>query len=135
LRKGDASPVDGDTLFKIASVTKVFTALLLSDMARRGEVRIDDPINKYLPKSIRIHDRGNQAITLVDLATHTSGLPMDPTNFLPADPVNPFADYTTAQMYRFIATFDSDGMGATFPYSNIGYGLLGARIAVTSFRL
>src|SRR5271155_3902243 len=40
---------DGDTLFEIGSVTKLFTSLLLADMIERGEVRGDDPVSKYLP--------------------------------------------------------------------------------------
>ena len=46
------APVTGDTVFEIGSVTKVFTALLLADMARRGEVKLTDPVAKYLPASV-----------------------------------------------------------------------------------
>ena len=49
LEKGDTRPLDGDTLFEIGSITKVFTSLLLADMVQRGEVRLDDPIAKYVP--------------------------------------------------------------------------------------
>jgi CubicO group peptidase (beta-lactamase class C family) len=47
LEKGDARPLDGDTVFEIGSVTKVFTWLLLADMVQRGEVSLDDPVSKY----------------------------------------------------------------------------------------
>src|SRR5437763_4638303 len=46
---GDARPLDGDTVFEIASVTKVFTALLLADMVEKNEVALSDPASKYLP--------------------------------------------------------------------------------------
>ena len=42
-------PVNGDSVFEIGSITKLFTAILLADMVERGEVRLDDPISKYLP--------------------------------------------------------------------------------------
>jgi D-alanyl-D-alanine-carboxypeptidase/D-alanyl-D-alanine-endopeptidase len=77
LSRGDPRPLDGDTGFEIGSVTKVFTALLLADMVRRGEVALADPVAKYLP-SVRIPERNGRSITLLDLATHTSGLPFMP---------------------------------------------------------
>ena len=47
--KDDKRPLDGDTVFEIGSVTKVFTSLILADMVQRGEVALTDPIAKYLP--------------------------------------------------------------------------------------
>jgi CubicO group peptidase (beta-lactamase class C family) len=46
-------PVNGDSVFEIGSVTKVFTATLLADMVERGELNLDDPISKFLPASVR----------------------------------------------------------------------------------
>ena len=45
---GDTRPVGGDTVFDLGSITKVFTALALSEMVQRGEVALDDPVQKYL---------------------------------------------------------------------------------------
>ena len=67
--------VKSDTLFEIGSLTKVFTALLLTDMAARGHVTITDPVAKYLPPNARSPARFGRAISLADLATHTSSLP------------------------------------------------------------
>lgn len=64
-------PVDGDTVFEIGSITKVFTALLLAEMAGRGEVSLNDPVAKYLPESVKVPTRAGRQITLTDLATHT----------------------------------------------------------------
>ena len=83
LEKGDKRVLDGDTLYEIGSITKVFTSLLLADMAQRGEVKLDDPIAKYVPTTAKIPQREGRQITLVDLATHTSGLPRMPANFRP----------------------------------------------------
>src|SRR5436189_1973636 len=66
--------LDGDSVFEIGSVTKVFTATLLSDMVERGEVSLNDPISKFLPKTIKTPSRNGKEITLLDLATQTSGL-------------------------------------------------------------
>jgi serine-type D-Ala-D-Ala carboxypeptidase/endopeptidase len=67
--------VGGDTAFEIASVTKVFTSLLLVEMVERGEVALDDPLARFLPADVHLPQRKGRHITLVDLATHTSGLP------------------------------------------------------------
>lgn len=126
LEKGGARKVDGDTLFEIGSVTKVFTSLLLADMVRRGEVALDDPVAKYLPAGTKVPERGGKQITLVDLATHTSGLPRLPTNMEPRDPGNPYADYDAARLYAFLAGYQLPrDIGSRFEYSNLGAGLLG----------
>jgi serine-type D-Ala-D-Ala carboxypeptidase/endopeptidase len=127
---GDLRPLDGDTVFEIGSVTKVFTSLLLADMVQRSEVALTDPVTKYLPKEVRGPEHGGKAITLKDLATHTSGLPRDPTNLKPKDLSNPFADYTVPQLYEFLSGYTlTRDPGAEFEYSNVGMGLLGHALA------
>ncbi|MEA2416980.1 MAG: hypothetical protein QOI58_3637 [Thermoanaerobaculia bacterium] len=126
----DGKPVDANTVFEIGSVTKVFTSLLLADMVQRGEVALTDPVSKYLPPNVKMPDRGGKKITLVDLATQTSGLPYMPSNLNPKDPANPFADYTVAQLYEFLATVQlTRDVGSTYEYSNLGGGLLGHVLA------
>src|SRR5271157_808540 len=118
LDKGDPRPLDGDTIFEIGSVTKVFTSLLLADMAKRGEVALDDPVAKYLPPTVKMPERDGRSITLVDLATHTSGLPRMPTNFSPKDPANPYADYSVEQLYQFLSAYQlTRDIGSQFEYS------------------
>ena len=104
--KGDTRPLNGDTLFEIGSITKVFTALLAADMAQRGELNLDDPIQKYLPPTVKIPERGGKQITLIDLATHTSGLPRMPENFRPKDPNRPYADYPVDALYTFLSSYE-----------------------------
>ena len=89
-------------------MTKVFTSLLLADMVQRGEVALTDPVAKYLPPDVKVPERGGKKITLVDLATHTSGLPRMPSNFTPKDPANPYADYSVEQMYEFLSAVSAD---------------------------
>jgi CubicO group peptidase (beta-lactamase class C family) len=67
--------LDGNTVFEIGSITKTFTAALLAEMVARGEVQLDDPVAKYLPSKVKMPERGGKQITLLDLATHSSGLP------------------------------------------------------------
>ncbi len=126
----DGRAVDGDTVFEIGSVTKTFTATLLADMVERGLVRLDDPVAKYLPKGVKVPSRGGKEITLLDLATHRSGLPRMPENFAPADPDNPYADYTAARLFEFLAGYALPrDIGASYEYSNLGAGLLGEALA------
>jgi D-alanyl-D-alanine-carboxypeptidase/D-alanyl-D-alanine-endopeptidase len=130
LEKGDRRPLDGDTIFEIGSITKVFTALLAADMAQRGEVKLDDPIQKYLPPTVKIPGRGAKQITLTDLATHTSGLPRMPENFRPKDPGRPYVDYTVDALYSFLSSYElRRDIGIKYVYSNLGFGLLGLGLA------
>lgn len=130
LEKGDPRPLNGDTIFEIGSATKVFTSLLLADMVQRGEIALDDPVSKYLPPSVKMPERNGRSITLVDLATHTSGLPRMPTNFTPKDIANPYADYSVEQLYQFLSSYQlTRDIGSRFEYSNLGGGLLGHVLA------
>jgi serine-type D-Ala-D-Ala carboxypeptidase/endopeptidase len=130
LEKGDPRTLDGDTLFEIGSITKVFTALLAADMAQRDELRLDDPIAKYLPRNVKVPERQGRKITLIDLATHTSGLPRMPDNFHPKDPNNPYADYGVDALYSFLSTYElRRDIGIKYVYSNLGFGLLGLGLA------
>ena len=123
----DARNVDENTVFEIGSATKVFTGTLLAEAVRRGEVKLDDPISKYLPATVKMPTRNGVEITLLDLATHTSGLPRLPANFSPKNNQNPYADYTIEQMYDFLSKFElpRGGAPAKYEYSNFGMGLLG----------
>jgi CubicO group peptidase (beta-lactamase class C family) len=128
----DSSTVpDGDTVFEIGSVTKVFTSLLLADMVERGEVHLDDPVSKFLPATVKVPQRHGRQITLLDLATHTSGLPRLPGNLKPKDEMNPYADYTVEQMYVFLSGYElTRDVGSQYEYSNLGGGLLGHVLAL-----
>lgn len=128
--KGDKRPLDGDTIFEIGSITKVFTALLAADMAQRGEVKLDDPIQKYLPPTAKMPERSGKQVTLIDLATHTSGLPRMPENFRPKDPSRPYVDYTVDALYSFLSSYElRRDIGIKYVYSNLGFGLLGLGLA------
>ena len=126
----DQRPVGNDTIFEIGSTTKVFTSTILADMVQRGEVSLDDPVAKYLPADVKMPQRGGKQITLIDLSTHTSGLPGMPSNFAPKDIENPYADYTVTNLFQFLSSYElTRDIGSKFEYSNLGVGLLGQALA------
>jgi D-alanyl-D-alanine-carboxypeptidase/D-alanyl-D-alanine-endopeptidase len=130
LAKHHPRPVDGDTIFEIGSVTKVFTSLLLADMVNHEEVAFDDPAARYLPENVRMPEQNGKSINLLDLATHSSGLPRVPGNLNPNDPANPYADYTVDDLYQFLSGYKLPrDPGSEIEYSNLGVGLLGHILA------
>jgi len=137
LDNGTDQQVSGDTIFEIGSVTKVFTSLLALDMARRGEVKLYDPVSKYLPERVKVPGYDGKEITLRNLAAQDSGLPWNPGNLesiLYRDPKNPtlkeFKDasdaYTAEDLYAFLSAYKlTNAPGTRFQYSNVGMALLG----------
>jgi D-alanyl-D-alanine-carboxypeptidase/D-alanyl-D-alanine-endopeptidase len=114
---------DGDTVFEIGSISKVFTSLLLADMVLKGEVKLDDPISKYLPASVHAPTRNGKQITLLDLATHYSGLPRMPNSWN--------WDYSPEQMFEFLNHYElTRDPGQKYEYSNLAVGLLGQLLAL-----
>lgn len=127
---GDPGPgqpaLDGNSVFEIGSISKVFTATVLAELVQEGKVHLEDPAQKYLPATVHLPTRNGKEITLGNLAMQNSGLPRMPSNFHPADPANPYADYTVQQMYDFLSGYQlTRDPGAQFEYSNLGVGLLG----------
>ena len=92
-----------DSIFQIGSVTKPFTGLLLAKMVEEGIVEFDQPVRQLMP-AVRLPRPAANEITLLDLATHHSGLPTMPVNFHPADPANPYADYDAMKLYAYLAS-------------------------------
>lgn len=126
VERGKSARPDENTIFELASVGKTFTAVVLADMHIKGECDLDDPIENFLPPNVKTPKRDGRSITLVDLATQTSGLPSMPDNFQPGDPLNPYKDYTVEQMYAALGeTKLSNPIGSRYEYSNLGFGLLG----------
>ena len=137
LDNGSDQQVDGDTVFELGSVTKVFTALLLLDAVRRGEMKLDDPVAMYLPERVKVPARGEKEITLLNLAAQDSGLPWHPNNLSSRDMKEhsltehkAVADaYTIQNMYEFLSGYQLRiDPGAEFQYSNVGMALLGNAI-------
>jgi D-alanyl-D-alanine-carboxypeptidase/D-alanyl-D-alanine-endopeptidase len=120
ISKADSTKVNGDAVFRIGSITKLFTNTLLADMVQRGIVKFDDPIEKYLPSNVTVPSYNGHEITLEDLATQYSGLPEFPTGWIQNH------SYTTQQVYDFLSNSSlMSEPGTRFIYSNFGAGILG----------
>jgi D-alanyl-D-alanine-carboxypeptidase/D-alanyl-D-alanine-endopeptidase len=120
----DGKPPTGRTLFELASVTKIFTGLLLADSVQRREVNLDTPVAELLPTGVTVPTRDKLAITLRQLALHSSGLPPMPPS-LRANPENPYAAYREGNLYQdLIRTQLIYAPGERMLYSEYGFGLL-----------
>jgi CubicO group peptidase (beta-lactamase class C family) len=123
-------PAASETVYRIGSITKQFTALLLLQLARDGKVHLSDPVEKYFPEVNKIQGRfpGAPPITRIQLATHTSGLgaePEDTETYLKGS----VADWEKVLIAALPHTRYVDEPGTRFNYSNIGYAILGAALA------
>jgi CubicO group peptidase (beta-lactamase class C family) len=120
------------SVYEIASITKVFTALLLVILEEQGVISNDKRIGDILT-DITYQDPNVSDITLQELATHTSGLPRLPSNLEFADIKNPYADYREKDLLEFLSghQLDVDSKGEAH-YSNLGYGILGYILEVVS---
>jgi D-alanyl-D-alanine-carboxypeptidase/D-alanyl-D-alanine-endopeptidase len=129
---GHPAPLTGippeRVIFEIGSVTKVFTGLLLAQAVVEHRMALGDPISRYLPASVALAPAA-AAITLEELATHTSGLPRDPPNLRAKDRRDPFADYAVDDLYAFLRNYQPAApVPAPAAYSNLGMGLLGVML-------
>lgn len=129
-------PVDRRSLFEIGSITKAFTGVLLADMVLAGEVALDDPLSRHLAD--RRPAWRHREPTLLELATHRSGLPNTPgpmarREFAYAAGLgarDPWAGLTAADYERLVARESPRrAPGTRFRYSSMAVGLLGDALA------
>jgi CubicO group peptidase (beta-lactamase class C family) len=123
-------PATKDTVYRIGSVTKQFTGLMLLQLVQRGKVHFSDPVKKYFPEFEKIPNPYpySPPITLLQLATHTSGLDAQ------ADDVEkytrgPVADWEKTLISALPHTKFKYEPGTQFFYSNIGYVILGEALS------
>jgi beta-lactamase class C len=111
-------PVTPDTIFELASISKVFTSTLLALEVQAGRMRLNDPVTKYLPL-IKKKNIPLERVTLQSLATHTSSLAR----------MSPPKIQTPEALMRYYETWTpSWPIGTRYLYSNSGFGLLGMAI-------
>ncbi len=122
------APPTPDTLFEIGSITKAFTGVLFAEALERGEVKLGDTLAEHLPPGWAVRESApHRPVTLLSLATHTSGLPAIPLSvaLAPRRAGNPYADLTPEKLRaQLAATTPGRAPGARFAYSNLGAGLL-----------
>ncbi|HTS65641.1 MAG TPA: serine hydrolase [Candidatus Acidoferrales bacterium] len=115
-----------DSLFEIGSIGKTFTGLLLAQMAVHKDLDLQDPVRDLLPPGLAAAPKGFE-ITLLDLATHRSGLPRMPDNAGPPSRREAYTGYRTSDLYDYIKLHGlAKPPGTTFAYSNLGFAVLGA---------
>jgi beta-lactamase class C len=115
--------VTPDSIFELASITKVFTTTSLAMEVDNGKMRLDDSIAAYLPY-LQQHGGDVKTITLRQLATHTSALPRTP------DATRPAGGWNQQEVMDWLAHWQSPyPPGTKSLYSNVGIGLLGYAIA------
>ncbi|MBK8975383.1 MAG: serine hydrolase [Planctomycetes bacterium] len=123
---GEARPGEPATLetaYRAGSVTKTLTAALLATLAADGTVALDDHLSRWLPEA-ELPD-GGEAITLEQLATHTSGLPRMPPRLRPG-PREPYGSPDAAALLACLVDTNLDNPpGVSVAYSNYGVALLG----------
>lgn len=123
--RGRKQAPDGSTIFEIGSVTKVFTALLLSLAVERGTVMLNGPAAAAAPELAPFLEFDGMGIRWIDLATHASGLPRVPAN-MDLSGLDPYAGYGEKELKEFLATRPVKRRpGEHYEYSNLGSGLLG----------
>lgn len=117
-----------NSMFEIGSITKTFTGLLLAQMAVDGKLDLRDRVRDLLPPRSAPPSSGLE-MTLLDLATHHSGLPFMPENAGPLGRRETYTDYRTSDLYDYIEQHGLDKpMKTDFLYSNLGFALLGAAL-------
>lgn len=125
--------VDEHSIYEIGSISKTFTGILLATNVVEGEMKLSDPVQKYLPEGVVVPKRNGDIIQLVNMANHTSSLPRMPDNFAPKNPNNPYVDYTEKHMYDFLSGCKlSRDIGSEYEYSNYAMALLGHILATKS---
>jgi len=125
---GKQAPPREDTFYEIGSLTKTFTGLLLAEMVEKRYVTLEQTLRASLPDARLPEDVGN--VTLLELATHRSGLPRVPSNLESADVNNPYLGYDADRLYAYLAGAKLTSIpGTLYAYSNLGFGLLGFVLA------
>jgi CubicO group peptidase (beta-lactamase class C family) len=122
-------------LFEIGSATKAFTGVLLADAAARKEVALHDPANKHLPADLQIKAKSDQPVTLLHLATHRSGLPVQPPllALVARNAANPYAGYVRPKLVQLMGVLKPEREpGEKYEYSNLAVGLLGHALAAAA---
>lgn len=114
---------DSATLFEIGSITKTFTAYVLTAVLAENKIAETDPIIKYLPDSVQ-QNKNLSSISFLNLMNHTSGFPRLPDNIKPVNNRQPYEDYTSTELFAYLKNCSPKADGKS-NYSNLGAGLAG----------
>jgi CubicO group peptidase (beta-lactamase class C family) len=122
-------PATIESVYRVGSITMQFTALMLLQLEQEGKVHLSDPVEKYYPEIKKIPVRFPLAppITLLQLATHTSGLASEPDDAAFAK--GPVADWEKILLAALPHSKYAYEPGTRVAYSNLGYAILGAALS------
>ncbi len=123
-------PTTKDSVYRIGSITKQFTALMLLQLVERGKVHLFDPAETYYPELAQVQGRfpGVPTPTLLQLATHTSGLAREPKDESSKYFTGPVKEWESRLLLALPETKYENEPGLRFSYSNMGYAILGAAL-------
>ena len=120
-------------IYRIGSITKQFTAIAFLQLVQKGVIHLTDPVEKYFPEINTVQGKSSwsQPITLLQLATHTSGLDREPGNpeVYTAGAVKDWDKTLIAGLAHTKYLYEP---GARQSYSNVGYSALGAALGRAS---
>lgn len=128
-------PVDADTAFHWASITKLFTAVSILQLRDRGRLSLDDRIVDYLPEARQIHDPHGSMndVTLRHLLTHSSGMPAATFPWSPGKPWMPREPRDWSQVAAMMPYTELKfAPGSQYSYSNPGISMLGRVIEIVT---
>lgn len=113
------------SIYLIGSISKSVTGVALAKLVEQNVLKLDDPIEKYLPeiKQLKNLPPDSSPITFRQLATHTAGLAREPE--LPEAAVGPIEEWENKVLAAIATTSLISRPGEKYSYSNIGYGILG----------
>jgi CubicO group peptidase (beta-lactamase class C family) len=128
IRSGSFGYADTSTIYRIGSISKCFTSFLMMQLVEKGRLKLDDPIESYLPEVKKLKGYNDSSkITFFQLATHTSGLEREPG--LAGADQGPIADWEKKLLAAIPETSFESRPGTKFSYSNIGYAILGLALS------
>jgi CubicO group peptidase (beta-lactamase class C family) len=124
------APVDADTVFRIASMTKSFTAMAILKLRDEGKLALEDPAERYVPElaALKYPTTDSPKITIRHLLTHSEGFPED----------NPWGDQQLSESEAELSRMMRSGIpfsnapGVAYEYSNYGFAILGRIVSRVS---
>lgn len=116
------TPIRPDTIFEIASITKVFVTTLLAMEVDKGRMKLTDPASRFIPGLSNNLIKGFKSVRLIDLATHTAALPR-----MPPPKKGP---YSREEVVEYLANWNPEyPIASKYVYSNLGFGILAYAIS------
>jgi len=124
--------ITAQTSFELGSLSKLFTALEAAVLIEQKKLSPEQNLKSFWPSNWGVLPASLENISLQSLLAHRSGLPRLPANFAPANPEDPYQDYSRQNLLQFLSGFAPEKTPAAYSYSNLAYGLLGALEAALS---